>query len=306
LSGRLPSWFRQKLPDPAVMSNMAALVQNSGLHTICENALCPNSGECFSRNTATFLVLGDRCTRRCTFCAVRKGVPAAVDPEEPAHVLSAARVLGLRYAVVTSVTRDDLPDGGASHFAKVVEALHSGDILAEVLVPDFQGTSESLGAVVSSRPEVINHNVETVPRLYAEVRPGANYRRSLQLLASLKERYPGIVTKSGMMVGLGESRDEVAQVMDDLRQAGCDLLTIGQYLRPTLQHHPVLRFVAPEEFDEYARVAESLGFAGVASAPLVRSSYHAAEMYQVARSRLQTSGSAAPFSPSSPDKRLHS
>jgi len=175
-----------------------------------------------------------------------------------------------------------------------------------VLVPDFQGTSESLGAVVSSRPEVINHNVETVPRLYAEVRPGANYRRSLQLLASLKERYPGIVTKSGMMVGLGESRDEVAQVMDDLRQAGCDLLTIGQYLRPTLQHHPVLRFVAPEEFDEYARVAESLGFAGVASAPLVRSSYHAAEMYQVARSRLQTSGSAAPFSPSSPDKRLHS
>ena len=273
MSGRLPAWFRQKLPDPAVMGNMAALVENSGLHTICEDARCPNSGECFSRNTATFLVLGDTCTRHCTFCAVKKGAPMAVDPDEPEHVLSAARALGLGYAVVTSVTRDDLPDGGAYHFARVVKALHNGGILAEVLVPDFHGNPKSVSAVVTSRPEVINHNIETVPRLYAEVRPRADYRRSLQMLASAKEEYPGIVTKSGMMVGLGESREEVTQVMEDLRRAGCDLITIGQYLRPTLRHHPILRFVTPGEFDEYALAAESLGFAGVASAPLVRSSY---------------------------------
>jgi lipoic acid synthetase len=285
VSGRLPLWFKQKLPDPRAMARMASLVENSGLHTICENALCPNSGECFSSNTATFLVLGDTCTRHCNFCAVKKGAPAPVDPKEPEHVLSAARALGLRYAVVTSVTRDDLPDGGASHFANVVETLHGGGIFAEVLVPDFQGTSESLSVVVGSRPEVINHNVETVPRLYGEVRPGADYRRSLHLLASVKEQCPGIVTKSGLMVGLGESHAEVVQVMNDLRQAGCDLITIGQYLRPTLQHHPVLKFVTPEEFDEYAMAAGGLGFAGAASGPLVRSSYHAAEMFQVARSK---------------------
>jgi lipoic acid synthetase len=227
-----------------------------------------------------------------------------VDPEEPAHVLSAARGLGLRYAVVTSVTRDDLPDGGALHFARVVEALHAGDILAEVLVPDFQGSLESLSAVVACRPEVINHNVETVPRLYPEVRPRADYHRSLRLLASAKEQDPGIVTKSGLMVGLGETREEIAQVMDDLRHAGCDLMTIGQYLRPTFQHHPVSRFVPPEEFGEYARAGEGLGFEGVASAPLVRSSFHAAEMYQSARSKVRTRGNGVPCTSSSPDKRL--
>ncbi len=285
MSGRLPPWFKQKLPDPQVMGRMAALVDESSLHTICESALCPNAGECFTRKTATFLILGDTCTRRCTFCAVNKGIASPVDPEEPRRVADAARSLGLKYAVITSVTRDDLPDGGASQFVSVVKELHTAGIQAEVLVPDFRGSEESLKAVVDSRPEVINHNVETVPRLYSEVRPGADYRRSLSLLAQAKELRPEMITKSGLMVGLGETEAEIRQVMKDLRQAGCDVLTIGQYLQPTPHHHPVVEFLTPDEFAGYARTAKELGFAALASAPLVRSSYHAEEMYGEALSR---------------------
>ena len=298
MSGRLPPWFKQKLPDPQVMGRMAALVDESSLHTICESALCPNSCECFSRKTATFLILGDTCTRRCTFCAVNKGIASAVDPEEPRRVADAALSLGLKYAVITSVTRDDLPDGGASQFVSVVKELHGAGIQAEVLVPDFRGSVESLKAVADSRPEVINHNVETVPRLYTEVRPVADYIRSLRLLATTKELDGGIVTKSGLMVGLGETESEVRQVMKDLRQAGCDILTIGQYLQPTPRHHPVVEFVPPEQFDGYGRTAKGLGFAAVASAPLVRSSYHAEGMYRDAVRGRQNGSNSRRVAPS--------
>ena len=284
MSGRLPPWFKQRVPDATVMADMANLIQDGGLHTICESAMCPNAGECFSRKTATFLILGDVCTRHCTFCAVKKGAPLPVDPGEPERVSQASRSLGLRYAVITSVTRDDLLDGGASQFAGVVEKLHGEGILAEVLVPDFRGSADSLTTVVRSMPEVVNHNVETVPRLYAEVRPAADYARSLDLLSNVKSHNRDIVTKSGLMVGLGESNDELIAVFKDLRAAGCDLLTIGQYLQPTPNHHPVVRFVTPGEFEEYAVEAKRIGFEGVASAPLVRSSYHAASMYASVRS----------------------
>ena len=286
MSGRLPAWFKQKLPDPKAMGRITSLVEGSSLHTICESALCPNSGECFARSTATFLILGDVCTRHCTFCAVKKGSPPVIDPDEPAHVLDAGGALGLRYAVITSVTRDDLADGGASHFASVVNSLHAGGVSAEILVPDFQGSLDSLRSVVASHPEVLNHNVETVPRLYSDVRPEAGYRRSLELLSRAKQTDPGMVTKSGLMVGLGETDDEVVQVMMDLRQVSCDIITIGQYLQPTPRHHPIERFVPPSQFIEYARIAGEMGFAGVSSAPLVRSSYHAAELFEEAKARM--------------------
>ncbi|OGO40070.1 MAG: lipoyl synthase [Chloroflexi bacterium RBG_16_57_8] len=292
MSGRLPVWFKQKLPDPQVMQEMARLMEHSHLHTICESAQCPNSGDCFSTHTATFLILGDMCTRRCTFCAVKKGSPEPVDAGEPQRLLDAAIVLGLRHAVITSVTRDDLPDGGASQFARVVEMLHGNcDYIAtEVLVPDFRGSLRALGTVVLSQPEVINHNVETVHRLYPDVRPSADYSRSLEVISHVKRLDSRTITKSGMMVGLGETTEEVLGVMKDLRESGCDLLTIGQYLQPSPAHHPVARFVTPQEFSEYEVAGREMGFAGVASAPLVRSSFQAARMYADAEPRCARSG----------------
>ena len=281
MRGRLPAWFKQKIPDPAIMHSMKRLLDGLNLHTICESARCPNIGECFSRKTATFLILGDVCTRQCTFCAVKKGTPVLVDKNEPQHLLEAVTKLDLRYVVITSVTRDDLDDGGAFQFAKTIELLHEeGDgVTVEVLIPDFGGSTKALRAVVQARPEVLNHNVESVPRLYQEVRPGADYSRSLKLLSEVKCMEPTLITKSGLMVGLGETKDEVIEVMSDLREANCDLLTIGQYLQPTPKHHPVVSFVSPEEFSEYEHIGREIGFAEVASAPLVRSSFRAAELY---------------------------
>ncbi len=253
------------------------LLDDLRLHTVCQSARCPNIGRCFARRTATFLILGDVCTRDCTFCAVSHGTPASVDENEPQRIFEAVERLGLGYAVITSVTRDDLADGGAAQFAMVVRLLHRRGVNVEVLIPDFLGSAAALSKVVAARPEVIGHNIETVPRLYARVRPAADYRRSLAVIRAAKRR--GVITKSGLMLGLGENRDEVIGVMSDLRAAGCDLLTIGQYLQPSSRHHPVVRFVPPEEFSEYQHIGQDMGFGGVASAPLVRSSFEAAALY---------------------------
>ncbi|MDH5363626.1 MAG: lipoyl synthase [Dehalococcoidia bacterium] len=285
MKGRLPAWFKQKPPDPQIILSMNGLLHGLSLHTICESALCPNIGQCFSRKTATFLILGDVCTRNCTFCAVKKGIPSPVDEGEPQHLLEAVEKLNLSYVVITSVTRDDLADGGASQFVRVINLLHQNrnGITVEVLIPDFLGSIQALKAVVKACPEVINHNVETVPRLYPEVRPRADYSRSVELLHMVKRLDSKIVTKSGLMLGLGETREEVIEVMNDLREAGCDLLTIGQYLKPSPKHHPVVRFVPPEEFSQYEQVGKDMGFSDVASAPLVRSSFRAAELYAKVR-----------------------
>ena len=235
MTARLPSWFRQKAADPSVVMPVERLLRDLRLHTICESALCPNIGECFSRRTATFLILGNVCTRNCRFCGVQKGKPLPVDAEEPQNLLEAVERLDLRYVVITSVTRDDLADGGAAHFAAVIEAIHAkrSETSVEVLISDFLGSAEALRAVVEAGPEVVNHNVETVPRLYSAVRPKADYGRSVELLYAVKQQAPDMVTKSGMMVGLGETEQEIGEVMSDLREAGCDLLTIGQYLQPS-------------------------------------------------------------------------
>ncbi len=284
MRARLPSWFKQPSVDPEAMGLVERLLESLRLHTICESAHCPNVGDCFSRKTATFLILGNVCTRNCGFCAVDKGMPLVVDDEEPKHLLAAVEKLGLRYVVITSVTRDDLDDGGASHFARTVNLIRESrpGTRVEILIPDFQGSLEALRVVVESRPEVINHNIETVPRLYPEVRSLADYRRSVELISRVKDLYPGIVTKSGLMLGLGETIGEVVEVMKDLREAQCDLLTLGQYLPPSKQHYPLYRFVTPEEFSELADTGRALGFAEVASAPLVRSSFKAAELYEKA------------------------
>lgn len=281
MRGRLPFWFKQKPVNPKTMLAMEGLLDGLSLHTICESAHCPNVGDCFSRKTATFLILGNICTRRCTFCAVKKGRPLPVDEEEPQHLLEAAEKLNLSYIVITSVTRDDLFDGGASQFVKVINILHENraGAIVEVLIPDFHGSAEALKAVVEARPQVINHNVETVPRLYPKVRPGANYGRSLELLFMAKNLNSEIITKSGLMLGLGETKEEVVEVMKDLREANCDLLTLGQYLQPSPKHHPVVRFVPPEEFSRYRDIGKEIGFIEVAAAPLVRSSFKAAELY---------------------------
>ena len=288
MRARLPSWFKQPPADPEAMVLVEELLDRLKLHTICESAHCPNVGDCFSRKTATFLILGSVCTRNCSFCAVEKGRPLAVDDEEPEHLLAAVEKLGLRYVVITSVTRDDLDDGGASHFARTVNLVHEKrpGTLVEVLIPDFQGSLEAIRVVAEARPEVINHNVETVPRLYPRVRAMANYRRSIRLLSRVKDLDPEIVTKSGLMLGLGETRQEVVGVMNDLREAGCDLLTLGQYLPPSAQHYPLSRYVTPEEFSEFVTTGRDLGFAKVASAPLVRSSFRAAELYAKARQNI--------------------
>jgi lipoic acid synthetase len=281
---RLPPWFKQQ-PNPGAVMAMGGLLNSLNLHTICESACCPNAGDCFSRKTATFLILGDVCTRNCRFCAVDKGRPLPVDEDESEHLLAAVEVLGLRYVVITSVTRDDLPDGGAAHFARTVGLLRKKrpGIIVEVLIPDFLGSLEALSTVVTASPSVLNHNLETVPRLYSEVRQMADYRRSVRLFDTVKEIDYEMVTKSGLMLGLGETKAEIVAVMEDLREAGCDLLTLGQYLPPSPQHYPLDRYISPEEFAEFEMIGKSLGFAEVASAPLVRSSFRAAELYAKAK-----------------------
>lgn len=278
-----PEWLRRKLPDPEALNRMQSLLQRHGLNTVCQGALCPNQGECFGQGTATFLILGKTCTRNCTFCAIpTEERPPSPDPDEPRRIARASAELGLKHVVITSVTRDDLEDGGASHFAHAVEALRkmNPQIIVEVLVPDFQGSAKALRTVLDSRPNILNHNLETVPRLYPEVRPQAVYSRSTELLKRAKELAPDRITKSGLMLGLGEEKEEILVVMADLREASCDLLTLGQYLQPSGRHHPVIRYVPPAEFDELRVEGERMGFKAVFSAPLVRSSFHAAEIFK--------------------------
>lgn len=258
------------------MRPVRELLRELRLHTVCQSAQCPNACECFARGTATFLILGSVCSRSCGFCAVTRGAPAPPDPDEPPRVAEAAARLGLRHVVVTSVTRDDLPDGGSGHFAATIQAIRSACAATiEVLTPDFQGSEACVRRVLEARPEVFNHNVETVPRLYPRVRPQAVYARSLEVLRFAAEAGRGVVAKSGLMVGLGESHAEVLAVMRSLREAGCRALTVGQYLRPSPHHLPIERFVPPEEFETYQHEAEALGFDAVAAGPFVRSSYHA-------------------------------
>lgn len=290
---RRPDWLRLSPLDLAVLTPMRKLTRDLKLHTVCESARCPNRPKCFAEGTATFMILGDICTRNCTFCAVKHGNPQVPDPHEPEHIVEAVDKLGLQYVVITSVTRDDLPDGGASHFAQTIKAIYSynAKLSVEVLIPDFGGSPAALQIVIDALPTVLNHNVETVPRLYPEVRPQAKYQRSLEVLKQSKLLDGGILTKSGLMVGLGESRYEVIGVMSDLRQAGCDILTIGQYLPPSLRHHKLVRYIPPEEFEELKNIGEEMGFAYVMAGPLVRSSFHAAEMYLVTAKNVEQSSS---------------
>jgi lipoic acid synthetase len=279
---RKPRWLQQSLPTGARHEKVRALLKEGRLHTVCQEAKCPNLWECFSRRTSTFLIMGAHCTRNCRFCAVGHGPSGPPDPGEPARVAEAAQRLGLSYVVVTSVTRDDLSDGGAGHFAGTIEAIRKRmpNALVEVLVPDFQGSKGALQTVVEAHPHVLNHNLETVPRLYASVRPEALYGRSLELLERAKQYNPMLPTKSGLMLGLGESSKEVKGTLQDLLDAGCRILTLGQYLQPTRQHLRVNRFIDPEEFDHWKETALKMGFSQVASGPLVRSSYRAKELYQ--------------------------
>jgi lipoic acid synthetase len=278
---RRPEWLKLSALEPAVLNKATKFTRDLKLHTVCESARCPNRTECFSEGTATFMILGNACTRNCTFCAVKHGKPQALDAQEADHVVQAVDRLGLRYVVLTSVTRDDLPDGGACQFAQAIRAIHKYDssIAVEVLIPDFQGSDSALRTVIDASPAVLNHNVETVPRLYPEVRPQAKYQRSVDLLRQAKLLDNNLLTKSGLMLGLGESREEVIEVMAGLRQAGCDLLTIGQYLPPSLEHRQLVRYVHHEEFEQHRIRGEKLGFVSVVSGPLVRSSFRAAEMY---------------------------
>jgi lipoyl synthase len=272
-----PDWLKKKAPQGAALMQMKKLTSGLGLHTICESALCPNQWECFSSQTATFLILGDTCTRRCTFCAVKKGVPEPINPDEPGQIVKAVAKLSLQYVVITSVTRDDLPEGGALHFAAVVAAIraYNPEIKVEVLTPDFGGSFESLTTVLASYPFVFNHNIETVPRLYPDVHPGAVYERSIDLLRKAKAVGKNIYTKSGLMLGMGENPDEVVAVMKDLLAVGCDVLTLGQYLQPTKAHRAVVKFIEPTEFDHYKALGEKMGFRLVISGPFIRSSFHA-------------------------------
>jgi lipoyl synthase len=274
---RKPAWIRVKAPNHPVYRETRELMRTNGLVTVCEEAACPNIGECWSQRHATMMIMGDTCTRACSFCNVRTGMPLALDPTEPDRVADAVAKLGLRHVVITSVDRDDLADGGAAHFAAVIAAVRAAapGTTIEVLTPDFLRKPGGGAIVADARPDVFNHNLETVPRLYPSIRPGARYYQSLRLLDEVKQRAPGIFTKSGLMVGLGESRSEVAQVMDDLRIADVDFLTIGQYLQPTVKHAAVAEFVTPEAFEEYAAMARAKGFLLVSATPLTRSSYHA-------------------------------
>ncbi|HEY9539175.1 MAG TPA: lipoyl synthase [Kiloniellaceae bacterium] len=276
---RKPAWIRVKAPVSREYHATREIVKAHKLHTVCEEAACPNIGECWAQRHATMMIMGDTCTRACSFCNVATGKPAALDPFEPTNVATAVAKLGLKHVVITSVDRDDLADGGAEHFAQVIRATREAapGTTIEVLTPDFLRKDGALEVVVAARPDVFNHNLETVPRLYGEVRPGARYFHSLRLLDEVKRLDPSLFTKSGIMVGLGEGKGEVLQVMDDLRSADVDFLTIGQYLQPTPKHHVVDRFVTPEEFKQYEAMAYNKGFLMVSASPLTRSSYHAGD-----------------------------
>jgi lipoic acid synthetase len=276
---RKPDWIRVRAPVSQGFSATHQIVRENKLVTVCEEAGCPNIGECWEKKHATFMIMGDTCTRACAFCNVRTGLPGALDAEEPAHVAMATAKLGLAHVVVTSVDRDDLADGGAEHFARTIGAIRAQcpPTTIEVLTPDFLRKDGALEQVVAAKPDVFNHNLETVPSLYLTVRPGARYFHSIRLLQRVKELDPAMFTKSGIMVGLGEERNEVLQLMDDLRSAGVDFLTIGQYLQPSRKHHPVKSFVTPDEFKSYEAVAYAKGFLMVSSSPLTRSSHHAGE-----------------------------
>ena len=276
---RKPDWIRVKAPGSALFSETRAIVRDSGLVTVCEEAGCPNIGECWEKRHATFMIMGDTCTRACAFCNVKTGLPGPLDASEPERIGLAVARLGLEHVVITSVDRDDLADGGAAHFARVIGAIRSlaPDTTVEILTPDFLRKPGALEVVVAARPDVFNHNLETVPSKYLTVRPGARYFHSLRLLQQVKEIDRSIFTKSGLMVGLGEERAEILQVMDDLRVADVDFLTIGQYLQPTRKHHAVVRFVTPPEFESFAAIGAAKGFALVAASPLTRSSHHAGE-----------------------------
>jgi lipoyl synthase len=274
-----PKWLRAPAPAGENYRDLKNLIGRLRLHTVCESAACPNVGECWNHRTATFMILGNVCTRRCGFCAVGKGAPLAVDYDEPRRVAEAVAVMGLRFAVITSVNRDDRKDGGAELFALTIRAIRERvpGCGVEVLIPDFQGNREALGLVMEAAPDVLNHNTETVPRLYRQVRLGARYERSLDILATAKQLKPGCPTKSGLMLGLGETPQEVLSVMRDLRAQGVDILTLGQYLRPSPKHLPIVRYVTPEEFAAFWKAGYEMGFQHVESGPLVRSSYHARE-----------------------------
>ena len=276
---RKPDWIRVKAPVSPGYAETRRIVRTNGLHTVCEEASCPNIGECWEKKHATFMIMGDTCTRACAFCNVKTGIPGALDGAEPAHVAEATAKLGLAHVVVTSVDRDDLDDGGAAHFAAVIRAIRARcpQTTIEVLTPDFLRKPGAVEKVVAARPDVFNHNLETVPANYLTVRPGARYFASIRLLQRAKELDPLIFTKSGIMVGLGEERNEVLQVMDDLRAADVDFLTIGQYLQPSRKHHPVVRFVPPDEFKALATIAYAKGFSMVSASPLTRSSHHAGD-----------------------------
>ncbi len=276
---RKPDWIRVKAPGSPKWAETNRIVKENGLVTVCEEAGCPNVGECWEKKHATFMIMGDTCTRACAFCNVKTGLPAPLDTKEPEHIAQAVFKLGLEHVVITSVDRDDLADGGAEHFAQVIRAIRAASpkTTIEILTPDFLRKEGALEVVVAARPDVFNHNLETVPSKYLTVRPGARYFHSIRLLQRVKELDPTIFTKSGIMVGLGEERNEVLQLMDDLRSADVDFITIGQYLQPTKKHHPVLRFVTPDEFASYDSVARAKGFLLASASPLTRSSHHAGE-----------------------------
>ena len=288
-----PDWIRVRAPGPGAFGETGRIVRAKGLHTVCEEASCPNIGECWAQKHATFLIMGDTCTRACSFCNVKTGLPGALDAAEPEAVAEATASLGLKHVVVTSVDRDDLADGGAEHFAKTIRAIRARnpDTTIEVLTPDFLRKDGALEIVVDAAPDVFNHNLETVPSLYLPVRPGARYFHSLRLLQQVKEINPRMFTKSGIMVGLGEERNEILQVMDDLRSANVDFITIGQYLQPSRKHHPIARYATPDEFENFTSIARAKGFLMVSSSPLTRSSHHAGEDFaklRVARDHAQS------------------
>jgi lipoic acid synthetase len=289
---RKPEWLRVKAPGSAGYNETRKIVRDGGLHTVCEEAACPNIGECWSQKHATLMIMGDVCTRACAFCNVRTGLPQALDPDEPRRVGEAVAQMGLAHVVITSVDRDDLADGGGAHFAEVVREIRrqAPGTTIEILTPDFLRKPGAAEIVIDSTPDVFNHNLETVPRLYLEIRPGARYYHSLRLLERVKERDPSRFTKSGLMVGLGETKAEIMQVMDDMRSAGVDFITIGQYLQPTRKHAAIERFVTPEEFKAYEAIARAKGFLMVSSSPLTRSSHHAGEDFAKLKAAREAQG----------------
>ncbi len=279
-----PDWLKVKV-NVGKSQEVTKMLRNLSLNTVCEEADCPNKVECFTKKTATIMILGNNCTRNCTFCNVEKNTPTNVDQEEPMNIALAIKELSMKHIVITAVTRDDLSDGGSGHFVKVINAIreHNSGVTVEVLIPDFQGDEKALLNVIVAKPEIINHNVETIPRLYSEVRPMAIYKRSLNLLKRVKKHDKAIITKSGIMLGLGEEYDEIIKLFQDLRDIDCDVLTIGQYLAPSKKHHKVVEYIHPDLFDEYKEKALELGFKYVASAPFVRSSYNAFEAMNILR-----------------------